>query len=71
MKTKKFNWKSYWSPTPKLFRKIGDSILASLTIVSASAIIADDKKIAIIALIAGVLAKFMSNFFTDDEQQSQ
>lgn len=63
----KFSWKGYWKPTPKLFRKIGDTLLGVFSITSVASIINDDKQLAIISLVIGVVGKLLSNFFTDDQ----
>lgn len=57
---------NYWSPTPKKWRRLGDSLLASGTAVTSLAIINDHKTIAISALIMMVLGKFLTNFFKED-----
>ena len=61
-------WKEYWKPTPKLFRKIGDSIMtfgAALTVALAGMEV--DKGWVIFAAVCGPLGKVLSNFFTDDD----
>ena len=58
--------KSYFKPTPKLMRKLGDGLLSMSTMVSASAIITDHKWIAITFLIIGAVGKFMTNFFSEE-----
>lgn len=57
---------SYWSPTPKGIRKLADSLLAGAMTVSTISFANDYKTIAIVVLIVAGLAKFASNFFTDD-----
>lgn len=56
----------YYKPTPKLWRKIGDSLLASSVTITTYAICNDYKGIAITALIMGTVGKFISNFFTEE-----
>ena len=68
--TMKFDWKGYFQPTPKLVRQLGDALLASTTAVAGYAIFADSKVIAGVAMGAGVLGKFLSNFFKDDNATS-
>ena len=69
--------KNYWKPTPKKWRKIGDSILAVATFVTAGGLIEFDKleklyspkelKIVIgIFFALGVTGKFLTNFFKDE-----
>lgn len=62
----KFSIKSYWAPTPNKMRKIGDSLLGVFSVLSVSSIIMDDKKLAVVTLIVGVLGKILSNFFTEE-----
>jgi len=61
--------KMYYSPTPKKWRKIGDTLLASSTTITTFAIYNDMKLIAIIALVLGASGKFLSNLFTEDTPQ--
>lgn len=67
----------YWSPTPKKWRKIGDSLLASATVIAVGGIwqfdalkevfTAGQLKAMIISSIAfGVVGKFLTNFFKED-----
>ena len=58
----------YLAPTPKKMRKLGDALLAVSTTITTYAI-ADDwsKWIQISALMMGVVGKFLTNFFTEDE----
>lgn len=73
----KISVKSYWAPTPKKWRKIGDAILAVGTFVTAGALLEYDKmkeiftpqevKIIIAAaFVLGVAGKFLTNFFTTE-----
>ena len=67
MKTK-FKTTGYYKPTPKIYRKLGDALLAVSTMVTTYAI-ADEwsKYIALAALVIGVAGKFLSNFFTEEQ----
>jgi len=60
----------YYAPTPKKWRKIGDTLLAVSTTITTYAICNDLKWIAVTALAMGVVGKFLSNFFTEDTPQS-
>ena len=60
------NGSSYWSPTPKKIRKFADSLLAGAMTVSTISFVNDYKTIAMVVLIAAGIAKFLSNFFTED-----
>ena len=73
----KISVKSYWAPTPKKWRKIGDAILAVGTFVTAGALLEYDKMkeiftaqevkaIIAVAFVLGVTGKFLTNFFTTE-----
>ena len=73
----KISIKSYWAPTPKKWRKIGDAILAVGTFVTAGALLEYDKMkeiftaqevkaIIAVAFVLGVTGKFLTNFFTTE-----
>ena len=66
----KFTWKGYWEPTPKGIRKLADSILAGATLGGTFAAMNDHPKLATGIMITAVIAKIISNFFTDDTQGS-
>ena len=61
-----FTWKGYWEPTPKGIRKIADSVLAGATLGSTFAAMNDHPKLATAVMIISVVAKILSNFFTED-----
>lgn len=63
----KFGFNSYFKPTPKNMRIIGDSLLGASTFLSGYSIITDNPKIALIVLIVGAIGKFLSNFFHDEQ----
>lgn len=65
----KYSWKKYWEPTPKLIRRIADSLLAGAMLVSSISFINDYKTIAFSVLIIAGVAKFLSNFFSVDDPQ--
>jgi len=60
------NLKSYWKPTPKSIRKIADSILAASVTIASFAAFSEHTKLATAVMIIAALAKFTSNFFTDE-----
>jgi hypothetical protein len=64
----KFTLKGYWQPTPKGIRKIADSILAGATLASTFATMNDHPHLAVGVMITAVVAKILSNFFTDDTE---
>lgn len=55
--------KSYFKPTPKRFRVLGDSLAAASLFVAGLNL--DHPKIMLISGVCGALGKFMTNFFTD------
>ena len=59
--------KKYHKPVATKWRKLGDSLLATSTMLTTLAI-ADDwsKWITIAIIITGVAGKFLTNFFGDD-----
>ena len=67
MKTK-FNWKGYWSPTPKSIRKIADGLLVSTVTISAILTQYEHEQWAMICALSGVLFKFISNMFTQEDE---
>ena len=69
---------SYWKPTPKKWRRLGDSLLAVATVIAIGGIWQYDSlkeifttgelKFMIISSIAsGVLGKFLTNFFKEED----
>jgi hypothetical protein len=65
MKTS-FSMKSYWAPTPKKARKIGDALLGVFSVTSMSSMIMENKNLAITSLVIGVVGKVLSNFFAEE-----
>ena len=74
--------KNYWNPTPKKWRKLGDALLAVATIIAIGGIWQYDSlkeiftqqelKIMIVSSIMfGVVGKFLTNFFKEDDKESQ
>jgi hypothetical protein len=61
--------KSFYNPTPKKWRRLGDALLGVSTTITSFSIYNDMKEIAIAALLLGVVGKFLSNFFTEDPQE--
>jgi hypothetical protein len=74
--------KNYWNPTPKKWRRLGDSLLAVATVIAIGGIWQYDSlkeifstgelKIMIVSsIVFGVVGKFLTNFFKDDTKESQ
>jgi hypothetical protein len=62
----KFGLIHFYKPTPVKVRKIGDTLLGISTFVAGYAITAGYKEIAIAGLVAGVIGKYLTSMFTDD-----
>ena len=69
--------KNYYKPTPKKWRKLGDALLACAGLIGGGGILAYDqlkdlytpkelKMFIGIALVVGIVGKFITNFFTED-----
>jgi hypothetical protein len=56
---------SYYKPTPKKWRQLGDALLAVSTFITAQAIVNDMEAVALTAVILGALGKFLTNFFSE------
>jgi H+/Cl- antiporter ClcA len=72
--------KRYWTPTPKKWRKIGDSLLAVSTVLAIGGLWQFDnlkdvftpnelKIMIVLSLVLGVIGKFLTNFFVEDIPQ--
>ena len=59
----KFGLEEYSKPTPKKLRRLGDGLLLVSTIVTEETMV-DKPALASIALICGVIGKFLTNFFS-------
>jgi len=60
--------KIYYAPTPKWARKLGDALLAVSSSITMYAIAENNDVLAYVVLITGVLGKFLTNLFSEDEQ---
>jgi len=60
--------KHYYAPTPNRWRKLGDALLGVSTTITGFAIMEEYKWLAISALSLGVIGKFLTNFFKEDDQ---
>jgi hypothetical protein len=56
---------NYKKPTPKKWRKVGDTLLAMSTL-AIPLELTDHKYLAISLFIFAVVGKFLTNFFADD-----
>lgn len=71
--------KNFYKPTPKKWRKIGDALLASATVIAVGGIwqfeslkevftTGEIKAMIISSIVLGVIGKFLTNFFKEDEK---
>ena len=56
----------YWSPTPKTWRKIGDALLGVSTMII-PAMLMNHLWIGITLFAIGIIGKFLTNFYTEEE----
>lgn len=74
--------KRYWKPTPKKWRRLGDSLLAVATVIAIGGIWQYDslkeiftpgelKVMIITSIVFGVVGKFLTNFFKTDDSDTQ
>ena len=67
----KFKLKSYFAPTPKLFRMIGDTLLSVGSLLTGYQILCNEKILALISLTLTILGKFMTNLASLDVDESK
>jgi hypothetical protein len=58
--------KNFYGPTPAKWRKLGDTLLGISTTITGYSLYNDLKWVAGVALVLGVLGKFLTNFFVED-----
>ena len=63
----KFGWKSYFAPTTKRFRILGDSLAAAGTFGAGIVVLNGHPVAGTIVMVVAILGKFISNFFTDGD----
>ena len=57
----------YYKPTPRNLRKLGDALLGVSSTITGYAVLEEYKAVALAALAVGVLGKFLTNFFSDED----
>lgn len=73
---------SYWKPTPKKWRKWGDSLLAVASVLSIGGLWQFDnlkdiftpfeiKSMIVLSILLGVVGKFLTNFFKEDISETE
>ena len=71
---------SYWKPTPKKWRRIGDGLLAAASVLAIGCLWQFDslkeiftpneiKGLIVTSIVLGVLGKFLTNFFKEDNTE--
>ena len=66
----KFKLKSYFAPTPKLFRMIGDTLLSVGSLLTGYQILCNEKTLALISLTLTILGKFVTNLASLDVDET-
>ena len=72
--------KNYWKPTPKKWRKLGDSLLAVATVIAIGGIwqwdtlkdlfsVTELRAMIGTSIGLGVVGKFLTNFFKEDNSE--
>lgn len=64
----KFGMKHYSKPTPKKWRKLGDSLLAASVFATTFTMIMKYEYLSIGIVIVGVIGKFLTNFFSEEDK---
>jgi hypothetical protein len=65
----KFGINEYFKPTPKKIRSAADALVAATTFGGSMIVLNGDPKVGTIVFIVGVIAKFISNLFAEDEKK--
>ena len=72
----------YWKPTPKKWRRIGDSMLAVASVLAIGGLWQFDnlkdifttveiKGMIVVSIVLGVVGKFLTNFFKEDTSEKE
>lgn len=73
---------SYWKPTPKKWRRIGDSLLAVASVMAIGGLWQFDnlkdiftpfeiKLMIVSSIVLGVVGKFLTNFFKEETTENE
>lgn len=54
------------APTPKVWRQLGNSLLAVSVAISGYTLYADEHTVTVITMVCGVVGKFLTSFFVED-----
>jgi len=64
----KFDLNGYYKPTPKNFRKLGDTLLGMSQFLTGYAVVMDEKWLAFVCIAIGTIGKGMTNFFVEETE---
>ena len=64
----KFDINGYYKPTPKNFRKLGDTLLGMSQFLTGYAVVMDEKWLAFVCIAIGTIGKGMTNFFVEETE---
>ena len=65
----RFGFTEYFKPTPKKIRTAADAIVAATTFSGSMIVLNGDPKVGTVIFIIGVVAKFISNLFAENEKK--
>lgn len=65
----KFGISQYFKPTPKKIRSVADAVVAATTFGGSMIILNGDPKMGTGVFVVGVIAKFISNLFAENEKK--
>lgn len=65
----KFGISQYFQPTPKKIRTAADALVAATTFGGSMIVLNGDPKVGTVIFIIGVVAKFISNLFAENEKK--
>ena len=65
----RFGFTEYFKPTPKKIRTAADAIVAATTFGGSMIVLNGDPKVGTAIFIIGVVAKFISNLFAENEKK--
>ena len=57
------------APTPRVWRQLGNALFGVSTIISGYTMYSDLPTVALVTMICGVVGKFLSEFFVEDNTQ--
>ena len=63
--------KNYYKPTPSKWRKLGDALLAVSVAITGFAMYENVQWVALTSLITGIIGKFLTNFFKEDDTKTR